>query len=60
MKSKEINNKLSLNKNTIANLNAKEMSIANGGKKVPTGSVCESYCYSDCCPETTGCYTYYC
>lgn len=50
MRQKRIEKKLTLNKKTIANLNGEEMSIAKGGKAVPTGSVCETECNSVCLP----------
>jgi natural product precursor len=45
MKSRKLN-KLTLNKNTVANLAGKEMNDAKGGITAPTGTVCGvSWCY---------------
>jgi hypothetical protein len=44
MKSKKFNNKLSLNKNTVANLNTADMDHAKGGGDVPTfAPLCETH-----------------
>ena len=49
MRQQRIDKKLTLNKNTIANLNGEEMSIAKGGKYVvTTASVCPTECFTGC------------
>ncbi len=48
MKPKKLNTKLTLNKNTVANLIGEEMNDAKGGIKVLTGGVCGLSVYYPC------------
>ncbi len=50
MKSKKFNKKLSLNKNTVSNLNGFSMSKVKGGDVAPPTQVthCEVSCFSKC------------
>jgi hypothetical protein len=52
MNQKTIKKKLSLNKQTVVNLNNKEKRSARGGKRTTGLLTCEEY---SCIPNATGC-----
>jgi natural product precursor len=49
MKAKKINKKLTLNKQTVADLKKEELKAINGG--APTNVVCGGTFLTICCPE---------
>lgn len=59
MKSKKFNKKLSLNKNTVSNLNVRKMALVKGGDMPPLTAVtnCDMTCLTRCLQT---CYDFTC